>query len=162
MIVQLKKMFEYNEWANDKIIEWSYFLDKEKLFQDLGISEGNYIKILAHIIEVTFVWRQRLIGKNVTKFHFLDTSDLDIIKKFWEEEKNELRIYIETLTEEKLNLKIIYTTTYGNTYENFIWEVLIQMFNHSCHHRSQLKYFLYKWGVKTENIDFMTFIRKNK
>jgi len=63
MIDKIKLLYQYNDWANEKIFEMSKQLTEEHLQKPVNFSEGSYIKILAHMLEAHDVWLRRILGE---------------------------------------------------------------------------------------------------
>jgi uncharacterized damage-inducible protein DinB len=70
MIDKIKLLYQYNDWANEKIFEMSKQLTEEHLQKPVNFSEGSYIKILAHMLEAHDVWLRRILGEEVKHFIF--------------------------------------------------------------------------------------------
>jgi uncharacterized damage-inducible protein DinB len=52
MLKDIRLLFEYYDWTNNKILQWSKFLTEEQLQKkEVNFSEGSYIKILTHIFD---------------------------------------------------------------------------------------------------------------
>ena len=63
---------------------------------------------------------------------------LEGIQQALDDMHQELTTYISGLSSEALDSEIAYQNTQGISFENVLLDILVHLFNHSTHHRSQI------------------------
>jgi uncharacterized damage-inducible protein DinB len=150
MLDYFKRLFQYNAWAQERILAALEKIDPAKL-------DEKAVKIAGHILLASRIWLNRLTGKpNIDLSQALSLAQG---RALFEELKPEWKTYLDSLSENSLSEKAAYQTKEGKTYENGISDVLAHLVNHSTYHRGQIATLIKKSGGEVPYTDFIAFVR---
>jgi len=159
----IKQLFSYNRWANNRIFEAVSQLSPEQYFQDLKSSYGGVHGTLTHILGAHKIWLERWSGKTDLKLlKGEDVSSFDELKKLWNDLNEKTTKLIDTFTDEKLNETYTITTTKGDVYIHTYSQMFSHLVNHSSYHRGQITTMLRQLGAKPIGTDMIVFQRERK
>lgn len=157
-IDDIRLLFRYNDWANDKILDAAEALAPEELRAPNDCGWGSLLGILFHLMEAHYAWRHMLTKGEFTAF--LDESDFpDVaaIRAFMQDERQLLRAYLEQLGDDDLNNTLTYDTEYGPR-ARILWHCLWHLANHGTQHRSECAALLTGLGRSPGDLDFTVFL----
>lgn len=156
LINRFKKMWKYNNWAWEHILNSVSQLSEADLNLDRGFFWGSIYGTLAHTIGAELFWMERLKGNNPSYlFGADDYPDLNAIIKRRKKVQSEWENYLSRLTDEQCFTPAHYTSTEGEERESLIADIIQHVTNHSTEHRSQLTPVLFELGVPTDELDFI-------
>ncbi len=151
MLDYFKRLFQYNAWAQERILAALEKIDPASL-------DEKAVKIAGHILLASRMWLNRLLGKpNIDMSQVLTLAQC---RALFEELKPEWKAYLEGLRENSLSGKTAYQTTQGKSYENVLSDVLAHLVNHSTYHRGQVATLIKKSGGEVPFTDFIAFVRQ--
>ncbi len=145
------KLFKYNEWANNRIIESILTLEEIK---------NNYVKALSHLIAVQKLWYDRVQGAKIIN----EIIEIDSIEGCITLSKESSLIwlkFIENRNDEDFSKMISYKDTKGNDHENSLTDILTHLINHSTYHRAQIVIMLKNEVEKIPVTDYIIYVRNN-
>jgi len=157
-VEKIKSLYEYNVWANTRIVRAASRLTQEQFTKNLGGSFQSVRNTLVHIMSAEWVWLMRCEG--VSPKEMLAASEfptLDSLKQRWGEIAREQSVFFGTVTEESLNSFVTYTNFQGETFSYTLWQILQHNVNHSTYHRGQLTTMLRLLGAEPVATDFLLF-----
>jgi uncharacterized damage-inducible protein DinB len=155
----ISALYEYNEWANNHVLEAAARLTGEELSRKQGASfesvEGN----LAHIVGAQIVWLQRWTGGANAKpvMEFQKMRGLPLIREAFEKSHSELRSFLASLTEERLDQVLAYRDSAGNPYKRVMWQLMSHVVNHGTHHRAETAMAMGLLGKTMRELDYSYF-----
>jgi uncharacterized damage-inducible protein DinB len=156
------KQFEYNTWANDKILACALDVLDEQLDQPSGYSCGSLRQTLYHIFVVEAMWRQicQFADRPPHMPPITDFPTIAALQQYQQAEDEKLHAFVRGLDEEQLLGTIArqHPRT-GQTHELVRWHVLSHMIHHSAQHRSEAAWLLTTYGRSPGDIDFIFFAR---
>ncbi len=115
---QIQALYEYNEWANDHVLEAASGLSEEELGRKLGASFESVQGNLAHTLDAQVVWLARWTGSGRARMPELDqVRSLDAIIEGYASSHEGLRRFVGSLGEGDIARAISYVDTRGNAYE---------------------------------------------
>lgn len=159
-LTDIKLIYEYNYWANEKIITMAAKLSDEQLKQPNSFSWGSLHGTLVHMVDADQVWRS--IFEHGVVPTFLepdDLPDLDAIITHWNAEKAAMLSYLAGLGDEDMNDFVRYRATDDNQMrERVLWHCLYHVVNHSTQHRSECAAMLTDFGFSPGELDFTVFL----
>lgn len=148
MNMDFKKLYNYNNFANEKLFSY---------IDSLSLDYSNRIMILAHhIINAQEIWISRISGA---------PSSLDVWAIRPESSLIELEKQCKQKFEnviEKMNDEIItYTTSLNQRFSNSVSDILFHIFNHGTNHRGQINTLLRQGGYNPVIVDYIFYVREN-
>ena len=161
---EIATLFDYDCWATEKVMKETVNLSTEQLKAQTECSHGSLKGTIVHIISAEWIWRQRC-QYGISPDNFIDENlfpNFEALSMLLLEEQSEMRKYLSTLSKSDLQSTIEYKTTTGAGYKNFLWHILVQLFNHGTHHRSEIAGMLTRYGHSPGDLDFIFYLRDIK
>jgi len=155
---RVKALYEYNSWANSRILDAASKLTPERFAKGLGSSYRSVQDTLVHIMSAEWIWLKRWMG--ISPKAMLEPSDFPTISSLrsrWSEIERGQEQFISSATEESLNTIIAYVNTQGETWRYPLWQTLQHVVNHSTYHRGQVTTMLRQLGAEPVATDFLVF-----
>jgi len=158
-------LYEYNYWANKKILAASAGATHEQFTAPASFPYGGLRGTLLHIVDGERLWRILFETSTVTEDQDLIEADFptfeSLEKKFHEEEKD-MRGYLNRLSDEDMNSHLKYTTTEGAHRDRILWHCHVHLVNHGTQHRSEAAALLTDYGHSPGDLDFTVFLNEWK
>jgi uncharacterized damage-inducible protein DinB len=154
-------LYEYNSWANHRMIDSCAQLSNEQFTRSLGSSFASVRDTLAHIYGAEWLWLERWQGRVPLSLPVsADFPDLKSLRARWAEHERKLEDYIRSLTPSELERVIKYKNTKGVPFEGPVWPMLQHVVNHSTYHRGQVTTLLRQLGAQPVSTDLIAFYRE--
>lgn len=161
-IQDIKFIYEYNYWANKKILEAASKLTQEKFLAAAEFpfgSGGSLRSTILHIVDAEYGWRGffefKKFGEDLNADDFPTLQALE--KKFQEEEAS-MRAWLNRITDEDVNSKVTYTNDEGILRTRTLWHCLLHVVNHGTQHRSEAAALLTRHAASPGDLDFTFFL----
>jgi uncharacterized damage-inducible protein DinB len=150
----VRTSFEYNRWANRRLLQAAGELSAEELDRDLRGSFSSIKGTLRHLLwgERAWLrfWRERSFGPGLSPTDF---PDLPSILESWGALEQEQGVFFRELDAEKLG------APWPVDEDQYVLGELIQhAFNHSTHHRGQVVLMLRQLGKTPPGTGFRQFL----
>ena len=159
-IDDIQLLFEYNDWANDKILGEAESLTSEQLRAPNEAGWGSLLGTLFHLMEAHYAWRQMLTRGAFTDYLAeSDFPDVAAIRRFMLDERARFRDYLAGLDAEALANTITYDSEYGPR-TRVVWHCLWHLVNHGTQHRSECAALLTGLGRSPGDLDFTVFLSR--
>ena len=159
---EIQLLFEYDTWADLKLLEVIAALTGDQYKKDLHSSFGGIQGTLLHILSVNRVWLYRWRGKEPEPLKIENFPAMEVVKKQWDTYQCEIGNFLQSLTEAKLNALLQYSDFKGNTYAQPLCQQMQHKVNHSSYHRGQLVVMLRQLGAAVVSTDLITYIRQKE
>jgi uncharacterized damage-inducible protein DinB len=159
---EIQLLFEYDTWADLKLLEVIAALTGDQYKKDLHSSFGGIQETLVHVLSANQVWLYRWIGKEPEPLKIENFRAIEVVKKQWDTYQCEISNFLQILTEEKLNAPLQYSDFKGNTYAQPLCQQMQHKVNHSSYHRGQLVMMLRQLGTAVVSTDLITYIRQKE
>jgi uncharacterized damage-inducible protein DinB len=159
MLEYFKTLYDYNYWANAKILDTAERITDEQLFALTHDSYGSLHGTLVHTMSAEWVWRTRWLG--ITPKEPLRNEDfpsLTAIRSRWNEEEQQMRTFLASLSQEDVRRIVQYTNMRGQAYAVPLWQLMMQLVNHGTQHRSEVATILTKLGHSPGDMDMLVFV----
>ena len=154
----LKLMYEYDIWANNRILDAAEKLAPEQLRAPNDLGWNSLFGALVHILDAEYYWRTFLMDNTETDWvEEDDFAGLAALRERWAVENEGLRHYIASLTDEKINAPFVYERD-GETRQRPLWHFLVHVYTHSTQHRSECAALLTGFGASPGDMDFTRFL----
>lgn len=153
-----KELFEFNRWANARILEAVTKLTPDEFTRNLGSSFPSIRDTLTHILSAEWIWLMRWKGSSPkAMFSPSEFSTLLHLKNRWTEIEKDQTEFVSELTNESLERRITYTNIKGEEWTYPLWQMLRHVVNHSTYHRGQITTLLRQLGAKPISTDLLVF-----
>ena len=162
-IALMEKQFEYDRWANARMLGVVAGLSPEAFLKDLGSSFGSIRNTLAHILSAEWAWLERWNGTSPKQM--LDPAgfpDVAALRARWAQVEQEQQAFLGALSQERLEADIDYFNLQGEPVTLPLWQLMLHMINHSSYHRGQVTTMLRQVGAKPVSTDLVGFYRGQK
>ena len=161
-ISDILTLFDYNYWANDRILSAAGRLLPDQYTAPHQVSYGSLHGTLVHTLGAEMVWRQRIKeGSSPTMMISQgEVPTLDALVERWRNEEQTMRGYLSSVTEADLNNRIHYNNLTGKAFDATLWHILTHMVTHGMQHRSECAILLTNYGQSPGDIDFMLYVRE--
>jgi len=157
----LRTLFQYNAWADRRLLDACAALTNEQFTRNLGSSFSSVRDTVAHLYGAEFVWNERIQGRSPTSLvSGAGFPDLASVRAKLEEMDQFYIDYVSKLTQQDLDRIMRYKTFSGDEFSNPLWQSLHQLTNHASYHRGQIVTMLRQLGVKPVSTDLIGFYRE--
>ena len=160
----IQLMFNYNYWANGKILASTSKVTEEQLHTPADYPYGGLHGTLLHIVDAELIWRILFETQSFSNYVELKAEDVSthelLAKKFHEEEAS-MRAYLASLKDEDMNGHLIYQTDGGLTRDRILWHCFYHLINHGTQHRAEAAAMLTSYGQSPGDLDFTVFLNEN-
>jgi len=158
----LQFLFDYNYWANARVMNAAVQLTPDQFSAPHGLSHGSVRGALVHVLGAEMVWRLRCqLGTSPAALpteH--DFPTLEALRARWSDEQAAMRAFIASLTDEQLSQTLEYKTTKGVPQSNILWQVLAHVVNHGTQFRAEAAVALTAAGHSPGDLDLLLFMRE--
>lgn len=149
--------FEYNGWANRRLLDAAAALTLEQFTRDLGSSFPSVRDTLVHIMGAEWFWAEHFRGRPAAMLAAEDFPDLAAVRARWATTDRELQSFIGGLTPEAIAGNIEYRNLKGKAFTSPLWQVLHQLMHHGTYHRGQVSAMLRQLAAKSVGTDILLF-----
>jgi uncharacterized damage-inducible protein DinB len=157
----LKFMFQYNAWADRRILDACSALTNEQFTRNLGSSFSSVRDTVVHLYGAEWVWNERFNGRSPSALlSRAGFPDLASIRGKLEEMDQFYIDYVSRMTQEDLDRVIRYKVFTGDEFSNPLWQSLHQLTNHASYHRGQVTTLLRQLGAKPVPTDLIMYYRE--
>ena len=157
----LRLLFQYNQWADRRMVEACSALTNEQFTRDLGSSFRSVRDTLVHLYGAEWVWNERIEGRSPASLVAgTGFPDLASVRAKLEEMDNFYIEYVTRLTPQDLERVIHYKSFAGDEFSNPLWQTLHQLTNHASYHRGQIITLLRQLGAKPVTTDLIAYYRE--
>lgn len=142
------KLYQYNEWANNRVIG---------ALNNQAISDEKILSLMGHIVAAQFLWYNRING--------LPPADVKLWGEYKLDKLNDMvkqanAIWLEFVQgQESFDRELTYTNYVGDPYTNNVEAIMMHLVNHCSYHRAQIAMLLRQKGFEPINTDFITYDR---
>lgn len=171
-IHEIKLLYDYNDWADARILAACARVSPEQYAAPTPIrtGRGGLRETMVHILDN--IWQQRITLQGFYKEPLADEAAYDAtelhedaiptfaaLRERWMTEQGEMQALIDTLTEETLNGTIRYVIP-GVVREHVVWHILLDVVIHAAQHRSEAAALLTGYGQSPGEYDFTMFLNE--
>ena len=170
-IDEIKLLYDYNDWADARILAACARVSPEQYAAPTSYGRGGLRATMVHMLDN--IWQQRITlqgyyqepladeaAYDATELHEDAFPTLAVLRERWMIEQQEMRAYLDTLTEETLNGTIRYVIP-GAMREHVVWHILLDAFIiHATQHRSEAAALLTGYGQSPGDFDFTMFLNE--
>lgn len=156
---EVNKLFNYNRWANSRLIESAATLTEEELGRQMGGSFPSVLGTLGHLYAAEWVWLERLRGVSPPGLPPSDgVPTLPVLKERWDVVEEGQKTFVESLTDDQMEEKVRYRNVKGEPWSYVMSDLLVHIVNHSTYHRGQVATMFRQLGKKPAATDYLVFL----
>jgi uncharacterized damage-inducible protein DinB len=155
----IRSIYQYNGWANTRILDTAVVLSPEQLQAPRGASFESIHKTLVHIMSAQRMWLTRWKGTSLRAV--LDVRqfpDLAAIRTAWQKVEWDTREFVANLKESDFAHVVQYTNAEGQTWGYPLWQQMFHQVNHATQHRSEVAFILTEFGHSPGALDLLYFV----
>ena len=161
MIDEIRGLYEYHRWANQRLLDAVSKLTPEQFNQNLQSSFPSVRDTLVHMMGADWIWLARWKGVSPTSQpDTWDLSSFESIRAQWLLLEAQQTAYISALSDAALRSWIDYRTLKGEPFSNPLWQLLRHVVNHASYHRGQVTTMLRQLGAAAVSTDLIVFYRE--
>ena len=162
----IRLLYEYDRWANNRILQVVCGLSSEQFTRDLGGSFRSVRDTLLHIIAGEWGWLEywKVPSESATFLAELRTRrdalfnpnafpDVATVQQRWAEVEKEQVEFVKQLSDQALEKLIPFRTTRVS-----LAHLMQHLANHSTYHRGQITLMLRQLGAEPLPTDFRLFL----
>ena len=155
-------IYEYNYWANKKILAASANVTQEHFIAPASFPYGGLHGTLLHILDAEWGWRMFFQNDNwsAPDLDIAEFPDLATLQDRWIKEEQAMRVYLATLHDEDMEIHRYYSTPAGEPRDRILWHCLLHVVNHGTQHRSEAAALLTEYGHSPSDLDFTVFLNE--
>ena len=154
----IELLFQYNDWANDRILDTAVKVSQEQLTVPNDLGWGSLRGTLVHLLDAETVWRFLLKdGLFIGELKPDDFPHVSAIRARWAEEREAFWDYLKGLDDEALSATVSYEGD-GIMRDRVLWHCLAHVVNHGTQHRAECAALLTGFGHSPGNLDFIVFL----
>jgi len=158
---EVRLLYEFDAWANHRVLDACAALTPEQFTQPLGSSFSSVRDTLAHIMDAQWLWLERWRGRSPATFpQAKDYPDLARIRTRWAKIEADLLGFVRSLTATGLERSLSYQNTRGVRFTNPLWQMLQHVVNHGSYHRGQATTLLRQLSARPVATDLIGFYRE--
>jgi uncharacterized damage-inducible protein DinB len=160
---EMVALYDYNAWADRRVVEAAGALSKEQFVEPLGSSYSSVRDTLAHILGVEWLWLERFGGRSPASIpDGNEFTEISSLKARWTEFEPALLKFVRGLTQAELERVMEYKTMKFGVYRNPLWQSMLHLVNHGTYHRGQITTMLRQLGAQPILTDLMHFYRERR
>lgn len=141
----LQDLFEYNLWANKRLIE---MIPVSLAEQEVNSSFKSIAKTVYHLWDAEGIWLRRMNGESLDGWpsrNFEGTFEEGAA--LFIKQSETLRDFVNSKPEDFFATDLLYKDMRGKEYLQPNFEVLMQLYGHGCFHRGQVVTLLRQLGA---------------
>jgi len=163
-------LYEYDRWANNRVLQACSGLSNEQFTRDLGSSFSSVRDTLVHIFAGEWGWLQywkeaspdsvfvaHMMARRKILFDPTAFPDIDSVRLKWVEVEKEQIEFVHVLTDERLERMIPVRTTQVR-----LIHLIQHVANHSTYHRGQISLMTRQLGAVPLATDFHVFMMEGR
>jgi uncharacterized damage-inducible protein DinB len=160
MIIELlHNLYDYNAWANARILDTTAQIPADQLRAEANDNFGSVHGTLVHIMSAHWLWLQRWQGSSPAAMFEADAyPTLEAIRRRWDQIEDETQAFLSACTEADLERTIEYQNFKGEYWAYPLWQQMIHQVNHATQHRSEVAMILTQWGYSPGWLDLLYFV----
>lgn len=158
-IQDIKFIYEYNYWANKKILEAAAKVPQEQFLAPAEFPFGGLHSTMLHVVDAEYGWRGFFETKKFNEdLKPEDFPTFEALERKFQDEEKAMRAWLNRLTDEDVNAHVAYTNDEGTLRNRILWHCLHHVVNHGTQHRSEAAALLTRYDASPGDLDFTVFL----
>lgn len=143
-------MFEYNDWANNRIL---------KSMTENKITNQKIFSLFSHIIIAQIIWLNRINNETYEFKDFWQMLTPGEMNRLSRKSTLDWDAFIKRQKEKDLHMEVSYVNSKGKAYKNTLSQIMTHVINHSTYHRAQIAALLRTENISPPLTDYIAFFR---
>ncbi|MGE5692159.1 MAG: DinB family protein [Candidatus Zixiibacteriota bacterium] len=155
---RIRALYDFNRWANGRVLEAAEKLSLEQLTKDLKNSFPSVRDTMVHIMAAEWIWLER--WKGTSPRALLDAAEfptVPAIRNRWAEIEHGQKNFLAEASAESPQKVVAYLNLRGQRWEYPLWQMLQHLVNHSTYHRGQITTMLRQLGAQPVETDLLVY-----
>ncbi len=163
----IKRLFDYTEWANELAMNAAAKLSDEDLRRDVAISHGSIFGTLLHMAGAEWIWLERWNGRSPAKneawslWTTESCADLNTLKERWRDVIEQRARYMSELNESRLMAELPFKLLSGDPSSMRLVDQMQHVANHATLHRGQVVGLIRQLGIEPPSTDLLFYLRSD-
>ncbi len=155
----VRTMYEYNAWANQRILDTTAQLSPAQCRAPGGASFDSIHDTLVHTMGAQWLWLARWQGTSPTAMPGPEAfPDLAAIRARWTQVERDTHEFVVARTDADLARVVEYVNMQGKRWAYPLWQQMLHQVNHGTQHRSEVAMVLTATGHSPGWLDFLYFM----
>jgi uncharacterized damage-inducible protein DinB len=155
----VRNLYDYNAWANARILDTAAALTLEQLLAPGGASFESVRDTLVHTMGAQWLYLERWRGRSPRALPDAAAfADLAAIRARWDEIERETQVLVAALDDARLMAPLSYVNMQGETWTYPLWQQMLHQVNHATQHRSEAAVLLTQHGHSPGWLDLLYFV----
>jgi uncharacterized damage-inducible protein DinB len=162
----IKRSFDYTEWANGLAFDAASALSDENLRRDFGISHGSIFGTLLHMAGAEWIWLERWHGRSPalaeawSLWKTESCADLATLNDRWRDVVDRRSRFIAEVDEEQLQADTPFKLLSGDASSMRLIDQMQHVVNHATLHRGQVVGMVRQLGLAPPSTDLLFYLRR--
>jgi uncharacterized damage-inducible protein DinB len=162
-IEDIRKLFDYTEWANELVLDAAEALTPAQQKHDFKISHGSIHGTLVHMAAAEWVWLERWQGGAPTQLWPAEQyADVPAIRARWREIVANRRDFLDGLSDADLAADRDFRLLSGVADTLPLGGQMQHVVNHATLHRGQVVGMIRQLGVAPPATDYLFYLRAKR
>jgi uncharacterized damage-inducible protein DinB len=155
----VRDLYDYNAWANARILDTAASLTSTQLLAPGGASFDSVRDTLVHTMGAQWLYLERWQGRSPRALPEASAfPDLAAIRTRWNEIEGDTESFLATLDDARLAANVTYTNAQGVPWTYPLWQQMVHQVNHATQHRSEAAVLLTQLGHSPGWLDLLYFV----
>jgi uncharacterized damage-inducible protein DinB len=155
----IRDLYDYNAWANARILDTAAKLTREQLLAPGGASFDSVRDTLVHTMNAQWLYLERWQARSPRAWPEASTyPDLVAIRARWDAIERDTQAFVVALDDARLAEVVEYTNLQGEPWAYPLWQQMIHQVNHATQHRSETAVLLTQLGHSPGWLDLLYFV----
>lgn len=152
----VRELFLYDDWANDRVLQAASSLTDEQLDRSIDMGCGSLRRTLMHMLCAEQVWVQRWQGHGETPWpDEKERAAIPAMVDRFHKARDVRTAFLRDLRDDALGREIEYRDSFGGLFVAKLGDMILQLCNHSTHHRAQAVNMIRRVGGKPPELDYL-------
>jgi uncharacterized damage-inducible protein DinB len=162
-VEDLEALYDYNYWANKKLLAVISQLTQEEFTRSVAGSYGSIRNTLVHILSAEAGWLDRCGGPaRGPRLNADDFPTVDSVVQKWTTVESQTREFLAALKADDLARIVEFSFDPSVAYAMPVGELLQHAANHGVHHRGQVALLLRLLGRAPGNVDILFYFAERR
>ncbi len=159
-LADVLQMYEYNDWANERILEATAKVTPEQYAAPGSFPWGGLRGTLVHTLDAEFGWRLFFESGSFQpeELKEADFPRFEDLRQRWQQEQASMHAYLAKLDDGAIERIVSYFNEQGVRRDRVLWHCLYHVVNHGTQHRSESAALLTSFGHSPGDLDFTLFL----